>query len=148
MTDEKKTTNLEDTVEQAERLEAEALAEEDAGIYTHILTTPLTYEGITYKKLTFNWDSLSGRDSVAIERDLLRRGITTVMAEFTPEYLTAMAARACTYRSEEDFHTVKAETLYALPLRDFRQICGAARRFLMRSESKPETEADGSGNNA
>ena len=106
MTDEKKTTTLEDTVEQAERLEAEALAEEDAGIYTHILTTPLTYEGITYKKLTFNWNSLSGRDSVAIERDLLRRGITTVMAEFTPEYLTAMAARACTYRSEEDFHTV------------------------------------------
>ena len=45
MTDEKKTTTLEDTVEQAERLEAEALAEEDAGIYTHILTTPLTYEG-------------------------------------------------------------------------------------------------------
>ena len=148
MTDEKKTTTLEDTVEQAERLEAEALAEEDVGIYTHILTTPLTYEGITYKKLTFNWNSLSGRDSVAIERDLLRRGITTVMAEFTPEYLTAMAARACTYRSEEDFRTVKAETLYALTLRDFRQICGAARRFLMRSESKPEMEADGSGNNA
>ena len=148
MTDEKKTTTLEDTVEQAERLEAEALAEEDVGIYTHILKTPLTYEGITYKKLTFNWNSLSGRDSVAIERDLLRRGITTVMAEFTPEYLTAMAARACTYRSEEDFRTVKAETLYALPMRDFRQICGAARRFLMRSESKPETEADGSENNA
>ena len=148
MTEEKRTTTLEDTVEQAERLAAEILAQNDVSTYTHTLKNPFTYEGVTYKKLTFNWDSLSGRDSVAIERDLIRRGITTVMAEFTPEYLAAMAARACTYRNEEDFHTVKAETLYALPMRDFRQICGAARRFLMRSESEPETEEDGSENNA
>ena len=148
MTDEKKTTTLEDTVEQAEQLEAEALAEEDAYTYTHVFQEPFTYQGMTYEKLTFNWKTLSGKDSAAIERELLNRNVTTVVAEFTPEYLTAMAARACTYRSEEDFRTVKAETLYALPMRDFRQICGAARRFLMRSESKPETEADGSGNNA
>ena len=148
MSIDKEPTTLEKNAEQAEQAEAEALTEEDSGIYTHEFKRPFTYEGRTYEQLSFDWESLSGKDSVAIERELRGVNVTVVLAEFTPEYLTAMAARACTYRSEEDFHTVKAETLYALPLRDFRQICGAARRFLMRSESKPETEADGSGNNA
>ena len=148
MTDEKKTTTLEDTVEQAERLEAEALAEEDAGIYTHILTTPLTYEGITYKKLTFNWNSLSGRDSVAIERELLSRNITTVIAQFTPEYLASMAARACTYRNDDGFRTITTDALYELPILEFRAICDAARRFLLRLGSRRATGGAGSGSNA
>lgn len=148
MTDEKKTTTLEETVEQAEKLEAEVNAEEDVSTYTHTFKNPFTYQGVTYKKLTFDWESLSGKDSVAIERDLLRRGLTTVLAEFTPEYLAAMAARACTYRNAEGFRTVTADVIYAVPLREFRKICGAARRFLMRSESEPETEEAGSENNA
>ena len=148
MSEEKRTTTIQDTAEQAERLEKEAGEQPDVGSYTHVFEEPFTYEGTAYERLTFNWKTLSGKDSVSIQRELLNRNVTTVIEEFTPEYLAAMAARACTYRSEEDFRTVKAETLYALPMRDFRQICGAARRFLMRSESKPETEADGSGNNA
>lgn len=148
MSDEKKTTTIPDTAEQAEKLEAEARSEDDVSTYTHTFKKPFTFEGVTYEKLTFNWDSLSGRDSVAIERELLRRGLTTVMAEFTPEYLAAMAARACTYRNDEGFRTITTDAVYAMPLREFRRICGAARRFLMRSESKPVTAAAGSGNNA
>lgn len=148
MIDERNTTTLEDTVQQAEQLEAEAQAEADICTYTHTFQRPFTYEGITYEDLTFRWDSLSGRDSVAIERELLQRGITTVIAEFTPEYLAAMAARACTYRNADGFRTISTKTLYALPLREFRKICGAAQRFLMRSESRPVTVAAGSGNNA
>ena len=148
MTDEKKTTTLEDTAGQAEKLEAEAKTEEDVSTYTHTFSKPFSYEGVTYEKLTFNWDSLSGRDSVSIERELRRRGLTTVLAEYTPEYLAAMAARACTYRNDDGFRTITADALYAMPLREFRKLCGAARRFLMRSESKPETEEAGSENNA
>ncbi len=148
MDEEKKTTTIQDTAEQAEKLEAEARSEDDVSTYTHTFKKPFTYQGVTYDKLTFNWASLTGKDSVAIERDLLRRGLTTVMAEFTPEYLAAMAARACTYRNDEGFRTVTTDTIYAVPLREFRIICGAARRFLMRSESKPVTAAAGSGNNA
>ena len=116
MTDQKKTTTLEYTTEQAEKLEAEARSKEDVSTYTHTFKKPFTFEGVTYEKLTFNWDSLSGRDSVAIERELLRRGLTTVMAEFTPEYLAAMAARACAYRNDEGFRTVTTDTIYAIPL--------------------------------
>jgi len=133
MSDEKRTTTIEDSAEQAEKLELEAKAEPDQGSYTHVFKEPFSYGGVTYEKLTFDWTKLSGRDSIAIERELRGQGVTTVMAEFTPEYLTAMAVRACTYRNEEGFRTVTTETLYALPLPEFRRICDAARRFLLRS---------------
>jgi len=136
MNDEKKTTTIEDTIEQAEQLEAEAQAEPNLGTYTHTFKRPFVYEGRTYEELTFNWEGLSGKDSVAIERDLLNRNITTVMAEFTPEYLTAMAARACTYRNDDGFRTVTTDMLYALPLGEFRRICSAARSFLLRAGSR------------
>ena len=85
---------------------------------------------------------------MAIERELRGVNVTVVLAEFTPEYLAAMAARACTYRNTDGFRTVNTELLYALPLREFRQICSAARRFLLRSGSGRVTEGAGSGSNA
>lgn len=148
MNEEKKATAFEDAAEQAEKLEKEAKAEADTGTYTHIFKKPFTHEGRTYEKLSFYWDGLSGKDSVAIERELLGRGLTTVIAEFTPEYLAAMAARACTYRNDDGFRTVTIDTLYAMPLREFRRICGAARSFLLRAGSERETEDSGSENNA
>ena len=60
MNEEKKTTTLEDTVKQAEQLEAEAQAEADICTYTHTFQRPFTYEGITYEDLTFRWDSPAG----------------------------------------------------------------------------------------
>lgn len=148
MNEDKKTTTLEDTAAQAEQLEAEARAESGIGTYTHVFQEPFTYEGMTYDKLIFNWRSLSGKDSVSIERELLNRNVTTIIAAFTPEYLAGMAARACTYRNDDGFRTVTTDTLYALPLPDFQQICNAARRFLLRSGSRQATAAAGSGSNA
>lgn len=133
MDTEKKSTTVEDSARQAEQLEAEAKAENNSGTYTHTFAQPFSYEGRTYDKLTFDWNGLSGKDSVEIERGLLRRGVTTVVAEFTPEYLASMAARSCTYRSAEGLRTVDIDMLYALPLPEFRAICGAARRFLLRA---------------
>ena len=144
MTDEKKATTFEDSAAQAERLEASARSEADSGTYTHVFKRPFTHGGVTYEHLTFDWESLSGKDSVAIERELRGVNVTVVLAEFTPEYLAAMAA----YRNTDGFRTVNTELLYALPLREFRQICSAARRFLLRSGSGRETEGGGSGSNA
>lgn len=148
MTNEKDTTTIERSAAQAEELEASARSEADSGTYTHVFKRPFTHEGVTYEQLTFNWESLSGKDSVAIERELRGINVTVVLAEFTPEYLAAMAARACTYRNADGFRTVNRDLLYALPLREFRQICNAARRFLLRSGSERATEGTGSGSNA
>ena len=136
MSIDKEPTTIEKNAEQAEQAEAEALTEEDSGIYTHEIKRPFTYEGRTYEHLTFDWESLSGKDSVAIERELLNRNIAVVHAGFTPEYLAAMAARACTYRNEDGFRAVTTNMIYALPLGEFRKICIAARNFLFRVGSK------------
>lgn len=144
MTDEKKTTTVEDSARQAKQMESEAKAGPENGTYTHTFAKPFTYEGRTYEKLTFDWSVLTGKDSVAIERDLIQHGITTVIAEYTPEYLASMAVRCCTYRSAEELRTVDFDMLCALPLPEFRAICGAARRFLLRAGSRPATKAAGS----
>lgn len=127
------------TIEGAARLAAEqaqeANAQPDHGSYTHKFKTPFSYEGETYEELTFQWDGLTGKDSLDIERELRTRGITVVVAEYTPEYLAAMAAKACTYRDSEGKRKVSAFTLQAMPLRDYRAICANARRFLQRAES-------------
>lgn len=136
MSIDKEPTTIEKSAEQAEQAEAEALTEENSGIYTHEFKKPFTYEGRTYEQLSFDWESLSGKDSVAIERDLLNRNIAVVHAGFTPEYLAAMAARACTYRNEDGFRTVTTNMIYALPLGEFRKICIAARNFLFRVGSR------------
>jgi hypothetical protein len=148
MSEEKRTTTIQDTAEQAERLEKEAGEQTDVGSYTHVFEEPFTYEGTAYERLTFNWKTLSGKDSVSIQRELLNRNVTTVIEEFTPEYLAAMAARACTYRNADGFRMITTDALYALPLPDFRAICAAARRFLLRSGSRRGTAGTGSGNNA
>lgn len=148
MNEEKKTTTIPETAEQAEALDAAAQAEEDVGTYTHVFKKPFTYQGRTYEKLTFDWDGLSGKDSVAIERELLRRNITTVVAEFTPEYLAGMAVRACTERDERGFRTVSTDTLGAMPIHEFRRICGAARSFLLRAGSGRKAKDTGSESNA
>lgn len=132
----KKPTTIQESAEQAEQEEATALAEEDIGSYTHEFKKPFTYEGRTYERLSFDWESLSGKDSVAIERELLSRGIAVVNAGFTPEYLAAMAARSCTYRNDDGFRTVTTNMIYALPLVEFRKICIAARNFLLRAGSR------------
>ena len=147
MTDEKKATTFEDSAAQAERLEASARSEADSGTYTHTFKQPFTHEGVTYEHLTFDWESLSGKDSVAIERELRGINVTVVLAKGQVPS-AAMAARACTYRNADGFRTVNTDLLYALPLREFRQICSAARRFLLRSGSGRVTEGAGSGSNA
>lgn len=135
MSENKDILTMEDAAKAAEAQAKAAKKEPDVGSYTHTLATPFTYEGETYEQLTFKWDALTGKDSLDIERDLRTKGITVVVAEYTPEYLASMAARACTYRNAEGKRTVSMFTLQALPLRDFRTICAQARRFLQRAGS-------------
>lgn len=126
-----------DMAAEAERIEAEAKATDtDADAYTHVFKEPFTYEGCTYEQLTFDWSRLTGKDSLAIESEVLMRfKKTVVVPEYTPEYLIGMAARACTERDENGKPVVGTDMLTAMPLPDFKRICGKARNFLLKSGS-------------
>lgn len=128
------TSDLESAAEAAAQLEEEAKMADDTGHYTHAFKKPFTYGGRTYETLTFHWEALTGADSLAIEGDMLRHGKTLVTPAFSGDYLTGMAARACTERNENGGRVVGTDMIKALPLTDFSKICGRARSFLLRAE--------------
>lgn len=133
MSADKTTENAKTAAEQAEEMEIQAKTEPNDGSYTHTFKRPYTYQGTTLEELTFDWDSLTGNDYIAIENELLRRGKTLVTPEFTIEFLCGMAVRACTRRSEEGFRVLSVDMMGSMPMREFRTICNRARSFLLRA---------------
>jgi len=132
----------------AVELEQAARKEPETGAYVHTLSRPFQWEGRTYEALTFRWDALTGADHLDIESELLMKGRTLVVPEYTGEYLCGMAVRACTERNEKGLRALDAAAFKALPLKDFTRICGKARSFLLRWGSLPATAGSGSGSGA
>ncbi len=97
-------------------------------IFTHVFKQPFSYNGKEYESLTFDFESLTGADTLQIERDLARKGITVIVPEFNGDYLAHMASKACT---EE----IGTDAFEYMSLREFNAIRGAARRFLLNVES-------------
>lgn len=105
---------------------AENEAENSDYIYKHMFAKPFTYEGKTYNELVFDWGSLTGQDSLAIENEMQSLGKPLIAPEFSGEYLIRMAARACTKK-------IGSDILIAMPLGDYNKIRNRARSFLLRS---------------
>lgn len=124
-------TDFKEEARQAEELEAQAKAQPDAGTYVHKLKKPFTRGGRTVEALTFDWDSLTGRDYDAIEGEIVRGGGTLILPEYTGLFLSHMAVRACTDRDEKGMRLVDKDFLNALPLREYKAILGKARFFLL-----------------
>ena len=95
-----------------------SVKEETPAAYTLKFKKPFEYDGQSYTELTFNWDALTGEDSLAIE---------AVSPTFSGEYLVRMAAKACTPPVGQDL-------LRALPISDYNRIRSAARSFLLSTE--------------
>ncbi len=102
-------------------------AENAVGVYTHHFKKPFEYNGAEYESLTFDFDSLTGRDTLEIERELGRKGITVMVPEFNADYLVHMATRACV-------ETIGVDAFDYMALRDFNGIRSAGRRFLLNVE--------------
>lgn len=107
------------------------LAKEDAkdaeGVFTHTFRKPLSYNGVEHTTLTFDFESLTGKDTLQIESELARKGQTVIVPEFNGAYLAAMASKACT-------ENIGVDAFDYMSLRDFNAIRGAARRFLLGAE--------------
>ena len=76
---------------------AKAKAEQgNASAYVHKLKKPFTFEGCTIEELSFDFDRLTGNDSLAIEDELQSMNKPVIVPTFSGQYLIRMAARACT----------------------------------------------------
>jgi len=128
-----KDLTTQDEVKQVEELEEQAKDLPDASTYTHKLKKPFTYEGKTVEQLDFDFGSLTGEDTIAIESELNHRMKNLVLPHLSWEFMTLMAVRACTSRDGSGLRVVDEKLLKALPMLEYNAIIKAARNFLMSS---------------
>lgn len=91
------------------------------------LAKPFEWEGETYSELVFDFDTLTGKDSMEIEREMRAKGIPLVTPAFSGEYLIRAAVRACTAE-------LGIDALMALPMPTFNRIRTSVSAFLARAE--------------
>jgi len=113
--------------QELETAQEEAMKEESTKL-TVKLRKPLEYNGASYNELHFDFEKLTGKDSLEVESEIERRtGGTVVVPAINAEYLTCLSARAC----EEP---VGRDALLSLNLSDFNHIRNIARNFMLRSD--------------
>ena len=95
--------------------------------YTHKFKRPFSYMGKTFSELRFDWDSLTGQDSLDISNELQVRGVTVIVKTLSDPYLSCMAAKACTEQ-------IGSDAFALMKLKDFNKILGSARAFLHATE--------------
>lgn len=92
------------------------------------LKKSIEYNGQTYDTLHFDFEKLTGRDSLEVETEIEKRtGGTVVVPAINVEYLTCISAKAC----EEP---IGRDALLSLNLGDFNHIRNMARNFMLRSD--------------
>lgn len=109
-------------VEQVVGSDSVLLEEAPDSLYVHTFEKPIEYNGKTYEKLTFDFDSLCGGDSLDVESELLSKGHFVVSRSVDPEYLIRMCARACT-------DSVGFDIFRCMKVKDYTRITNYSRRF-------------------
>lgn len=119
-----------ETAENAEKRPAATIEELRRSFqsYTHTFGEPFLYRGEQVESLTFQWNSLTGKDSLAIEGELgaRRKGQT---GDFGREHMALIAIRCCDARDANGLRLVDRGFLEALPMVDFEEIIGMGRLF-------------------
>ena len=126
-----KETTTKDEMEQVSQVEAALKNQPDPGAYTHKLEKPFAFDGKTVKEMHFDFDSLTGADTLAISAEMNRRFKNLVLPHLSWAFMTLMAVRACTDRDEKGIRLVNEKLLLALPMRDYNTIIGKVRDFLL-----------------
>lgn len=113
---------------EAEDTKAEAATAANPYVYVIKLKEPFSYEGETYDKLTLNCAKLTGKDSLAIENEMSMLGKGLIAPEFSGDYMSRMACRAC----EEK---IPLNALMAMPMYEFNKVRSKMRSFLLATKS-------------
>lgn len=102
-----------------------ALFEEGGNsFFTYRLSKPISYEGKEYDALTFDFEALTGGDSLDVENELAAKGHLLIVKTSDSEYVTRMCARACI---EEG---VDIGIFRVMQAKDYNRLMNTAKRFL------------------
>lgn len=104
----------------------EIVSDNVTSIQTIIFKRPVKYCGKEYTELSFDFDKLTGQDSLSIESELTSLGKNSFIPAMNSEYLIRLAAKACTENVGSDIFTTY------MSLSDHLEITKMARSFLLR----------------
>ncbi len=96
----------------------------EESIKTFALKKPVMNDGEELRELAFDFEKLTGRDSLEVELELSRRNISMADKAFNGMFLSRLAARACTAK-------IGADVMSRLDIRDYQKIERALRNFLI-----------------
>lgn len=99
------------------------LTEEISALFTHKLSKPIEYEGKKFDEINFDFDALTGGDSLDVENELSSKGHFIFLKTSDSEYLVRMCARACTNDG------VDVGFFRILPVKDYNKIMNSVKRF-------------------
>lgn len=105
-------------------IETTETTEATTSTYKHIFKKPFEYGGEIYTELTFDFESLNGKDMLAVELELQNANIFPMAAEISANLQCKLAAKAA---------KIGSDVLEAMPLKEFNKITNAARDFLLNS---------------
>lgn len=100
---------------------------ESSGYYKHVFKKPFEWEGKVYGSLAFDFESLTGRDTLAVERELAAKNIIPVVRSLSLPFQMLIAVRAST-------EPIGTDMLEALPIKDFEKIMNRVRIFFISAE--------------
>jgi hypothetical protein len=106
--------------------EAKIAKKENNPVYEHVFDTPFEWEGKKYEKITFDFSSLTGSDTIAVEDEMAGEG-KYVFTTMDSKYLIKLAARASN-------PSVGSDMLAKTQLKDFKKITGRMKSFLLAAE--------------
>ena len=100
----------------------------DNGKRIMILKKPIEKMGTIYKELHFDFDKLSGKDSLEVEDEIEKiTGLTVVAPALNLQYLIRISARACD-------EPIGYDDILNMNLSDFNHVRNIARNFMLRSD--------------
>lgn len=126
--DEKKVQNISEEELTAAQGEAETENKEDATKRVMTLKKPIEKMGTLYKELHFDYDKLTGMDSLEVEDEIEKTtGMTVVAPALNLQYLIRISARACD-------EPIGSDDIFRMNLSDFNHVRNMARNFMLRSD--------------
>ena len=101
---------------------------QDSGKRIVVLKKPINYIGTEYTELHFDFDKLTGKDSLEVEAEIEKStGVIVITPSLNLEYLIRISARACQ-------EPISKDDILNMNLSDFNHIRSMARNFMLRSE--------------
>ena len=126
--EEKKVQNIDEEELNAAQKDADTENKDEASGRVMTLKKPIEKMGTEYKELHFDYDRLTGMDSLEVEEEIEKTsGVTVIAPALNLQYLIRISARACA-------EPIGSDDIFRMNLSDFNHIRNMARNFMLRSD--------------